>query len=130
MHTNRHSPQSEGGAFVGLDWDLGRNPAKQALRSCIHTDVSNKTYGQVANYTPILSNREQSCRHHRFSRWLSLLLDWSLDSWAGTGFRSRRTRKPAARHPALAGPTTRWRKRLSVSMRREAVCSNMQTAIP
>ena len=31
MHTNRHSPQSEGGAFVGLDWDLGRNPAKQAL---------------------------------------------------------------------------------------------------
>src|SRR5690348_9548161 len=32
MHTNRHSPQSEGGAFVGLDWDLGRNPAKQALR--------------------------------------------------------------------------------------------------
>ena|SRR5690242_8893804 len=32
MHTNRHSPQSEGGAFVGLDWDLGRNPAKQALK--------------------------------------------------------------------------------------------------
>src|SRR5690242_3524412 len=32
MHTNRHSPQSEGGAFVGLDRDLGRNPAKQALR--------------------------------------------------------------------------------------------------
>src|SRR6185369_4300176 len=31
MHTNRHSPQFEGGAFVGLDWDLGRNPAKQAL---------------------------------------------------------------------------------------------------
>src|SRR5690349_23527062 len=35
MHTNRHSPQSEGGAFVGLDWDLGRNPAKQALRACL-----------------------------------------------------------------------------------------------
>src|SRR5690349_6687316 len=35
MHTNRHSPQSEGGAFVGLDWDLGRNPAKQALNVVI-----------------------------------------------------------------------------------------------
>src|SRR5689334_22017177 len=39
MHTNRHSPQSEGGAFVGLDWDLGRNPAKQALklRACLRS---------------------------------------------------------------------------------------------
>jgi hypothetical protein len=32
MHTNRHSPQSEGGAFVRLDWDLSPNPAKQALK--------------------------------------------------------------------------------------------------
>jgi hypothetical protein len=44
MHTNRHSPQSEGGAFVGLDWDLGRNPAKQALSSTFRPSFLSRSY--------------------------------------------------------------------------------------
>jgi len=47
MHTNRHSPQSEGGAFVGLDWDLGRNPAKQALKAATDTPEWKATAGKL-----------------------------------------------------------------------------------
>src|SRR5689334_1271778 len=62
MHTNRHSPQSEGGAFVGLDWDLGRNPAKQAL-----------------NIDPEQRDRSGSRRRFR-SSYMRLLRGWGYDS--------------------------------------------------